>query len=199
MYVFHSPKQKTAIGSQETEPRPSNIIQIDQNLPGTRLDRLITEKVTELLDAMLDLVTHHGVELCLKHSVVELYDFLGHGLCLFPIAVFQCQRLKIVPGTGHVLFQETQITKCTEIRALPKDGENPDIHSDRGCHYRWPEWIRIRKEHDLSHSMSAKVCSPDSAAVEGFFGRPRQEFFHKRGFAGVSLDGLIGMLDEYMV
>ena len=199
MYVFHSPKQKTAIGSQETEPRPSNIIQIDQNLLETRLDRLITEKVTELLDAMLDLVTHHGVELCLKHSVVELYDFLGHGLCLFPIAVFQCQRLKIVPGTGHVLFQETQITKCTEIRALPKDGENPDIHSDRGCHYRWPEWIRIRKEHDLSHSMSAKVCSPDSAAVEGFFGRPRQEFFHKRGFAGVSLDGLIGMLDEYMV
>ena len=42
----------------------------------------------------------------------------GHGLCLFPIAVFQCQRLKIVPGTGHVLFQETQITKCAEIWAL---------------------------------------------------------------------------------
>ena len=32
MYDFHSPKQKTAIGSQETEPRPSNIIRIDQNL-----------------------------------------------------------------------------------------------------------------------------------------------------------------------
>ena len=48
-------------------------------------------------------------------------------------------------------------------------------------------------------SMSVKVCSPDSAAVEGFFGRPRQEFFHKRGFTGISLDGLIGMLDEYMV
>lgn len=44
MYDFHSPKQKTAIGNQETEPRPSSIIQIDQNLLGTRLDRLITEK-----------------------------------------------------------------------------------------------------------------------------------------------------------
>ena len=42
----------------------------------------------------------------------------GHGLCLFPIAVFQCQRLKIVPSTGHVLFQETQITKCAKNRAL---------------------------------------------------------------------------------
>lgn len=54
MYDFHSPKQKTAIGSQETEPRPSNIIQIDQNLLETRLDRLVAEKVAELLNAMLD-------------------------------------------------------------------------------------------------------------------------------------------------
>ena len=54
MYDFHSPKQKTAIGSQETEPRPSNIIQIDQNLLETRLDRLITEKMTQILNAMLD-------------------------------------------------------------------------------------------------------------------------------------------------
>jgi len=54
VYDFHSPKQKTAIGSQETEPRPSNIIQIDQNLLETRLDRLVAEKVAELLNAMLD-------------------------------------------------------------------------------------------------------------------------------------------------
>lgn len=54
MYDFHSPKQKTAIGSQETEPRPSNIIRIDQNLPGIRLDRLITEKMTQILNAMPD-------------------------------------------------------------------------------------------------------------------------------------------------
>ena len=87
MYDFHSPKQKTAIGSQETEPRPSNIIQIDQNLLEIRLDRLITEKMTQILNAMLvglrvehrvdylfDSVTHHGVELCLEHGVVELYD-----------------------------------------------------------------------------------------------------------------------------
>ena len=54
MYDFHSPKQKTAIGSQETEPRHSNIIQIDQNLPGTRLDRLITEEMAQILNAMSD-------------------------------------------------------------------------------------------------------------------------------------------------
>ena len=32
---------------------------------------------------------------------------------------------------------------CSTLR----DGEKPIIHSDRGCHYRWPEWIRICKEH----------------------------------------------------
>lgn len=47
--------------------------------------------------------------------------------------------------------------------------------------------------------MSAKGCSPDNAAAEGFFGRLKQEFFHKRSFAGVSMDEFIGMLDDYMV
>lgn len=78
-------------------------------------------------------------------------------------------------------------------------GEAPVIHSDRGCHYQWPEWIRICKGHGLIRSMSAKGCSPDNAAAEGFFGRLKQEFFHKRSFAGVSMDEFIGMLDDYMV
>ena len=42
--MYRSIKTKTAIGSQETEPRPLNIIQIDQNLPGTGLDRLIPKR-----------------------------------------------------------------------------------------------------------------------------------------------------------
>ena len=84
---------------------------------------------------------------------------------------------------------------CSTLR----DGEKPIIHSDRGCHYRWPEWIRICKDNNLTRSMSAKGCSPDNAAAEGFFGRLKQEFFHKRSFAGVSMDGFINMLDDYMV
>lgn len=78
-------------------------------------------------------------------------------------------------------------------------GEAPVIHSDRGCHYRWPEWIRICTEHGLTRSMSAKGCSPDNAAAEGFFGRLKQEFFHKRSFRGVTIDEFTVMLDEYMV
>ena len=96
---------------------------------------------------------------------------------------------------------DTQIylTKDTDACSTLGDGEKPIIHSDRGCHYRWPEWIRICKDNDLTRSMSAKGCSPDNAAAEGFFGRLKQEFFHKRSFAGVSMDGFINMLDDYMV
>ena len=34
---------------------------------------------------------------------------------------------------------------------------------------------------------------------EGFFGRLKQEFFHKRSFQGVTIDEFTAMLDEYMV
>ena len=87
----------------------------------------------------------------------------------------------------------------TDACSTLRDEEKPIIHSDRGCHYRWPEWIRICKEHGLTRSMSAKGCSPDNAAAEGFFGRLKQEFFHERSFTGVSMDKFVGMLDEYMV
>lgn len=47
--------------------------------------------------------------------------------------------------------------------------------------------------------MSAKGCSPDNAAAEGFFGRLKQEFFHKRSFRGVTIDEFTVMLDEFTV
>lgn len=49
------------------------------------------------------------------------------------------------------------------------EGDHPKIHSDRGCHYRWPGWIKICKENGLVRSMSRKGCSPDNARCEGLF------------------------------
>lgn len=48
--------------------------------------------------------------------------------------------------------------------------EKPIIHSDRGGHYRWPEWVNRVKRAGLTRSMSRKGCSSDNAACEGFFG-----------------------------
>lgn len=63
-------------------------------------------------------------------------------------------------------------------------GERPVIHSDRGGHYRWPGWISICEDNDLTRSMSAKGCNPDNAAMEGFFGLLKREFWHGRDWSG---------------
>ena len=47
------------------------------------------------------------------------------------------------------------------------EGDHPRIRSDRGCHCRWPGWIRICDENGLARSMPGKGCSPDNARREG--------------------------------
>ena len=82
--------------------------------------------------------------------------------------------------------------------ATLRDGEHPIIHSDRGCHYRWDEWIRICEEHGLIRSMSVKGCSPDNAAAEGFFGRLKNEFFYGRDWSGVGYEEFRERLSAYL-
>lgn len=85
-------------------------------------------------------------------------------------------------------------------RAIVRLGENehPIIHSDRGGHYRWPDWIRKVESTGLIRSMSKKGCSPDNAACEGFFGRLKNGMFYGRSWMGVSIDAFIGELDAYL-
>ena len=82
--------------------------------------------------------------------------------------------------------------------ATLRDGEHPIIHSDRGCHYRWDEWIRICEEHGLIRSMSAKGCSPDNAAAEGVFGRLKNELFYGRDWRGVGYEEFRERLAAYL-
>lgn len=82
--------------------------------------------------------------------------------------------------------------------ATLRDGEHPIIHSDRGCHYRWDEWIRICEEHGLIRSMSAKGYSPDNAAAEGFFGRLKNELFYGRDWRGVGYEEFRERLAAYL-
>jgi putative transposase len=56
--------------------------------------------------------------------------------------------------------------------------DHPIVHSDRGCHYRWPGWIERMTAAGLTRSMSKKGCSPDNSACEGFFGRLKNEMFY---------------------
>ena len=77
-------------------------------------------------------------------------------------------------------------------------GERPVIHSDRGVHYRWPGWISICERNGLVRSMSAKGCSPDNAAMEGFFGLLKKEFFHGRDWSGWSPGEFIEALGAWI-
>lgn len=79
-----------------------------------------------------------------------------------------------------------------------KETEKPVVHSDRGCHYRWPGWIKRMENTRLTRSMSKKGCSPDNSACEGFFGRLKNEMFYGYSWAGVTIDDFIDKLNEYI-
>ena len=80
-----------------------------------------------------------------------------------------------------------------------KEGDHPIVHTDRGCHYRWPGWIDRMATAHLTRSMSKKGCSPDNSACEGFFGRMKNEMFYDRPWAGVTIDAFIQIIHNYMI
>lgn len=77
--------------------------------------------------------------------------------------------------------------------------EKPIVHSDRGAHYRWPEWIKIMNDNSLIRSMSKKGCSPDNSACEGFFGRLKNEFYYDRDWSKTSVNEFMKQLNAYIV
>ena len=84
------------------------------------------------------------------------------------------------------------------IAVLPPDAK-PIVHSDRGCHYRWPGWIRRMQAAGLRRSMSKKGCSPDNSACEGFFGHLKNEMFYNRSWQGIGTKQFIPILNDYLI
>ena len=89
-------------------------------------------------------------------------------------------------------------TMLDEAIALLNENDRPILHSDRGCHYRWPGWISRMDKAGLIRSMSKKGCSPDNSACEGFFGRLKNEMFYGHSWVGVSIEEFIQTLDSYI-
>ena len=84
------------------------------------------------------------------------------------------------------------------IRKLKED-EHPIIHTDRGCHYRWPGWIERMDKAKLKRSMSRKGCYADNSACEGLFGRIKNEMFYNQNWQNVSINEFIKILNDYLV
>lgn len=89
-------------------------------------------------------------------------------------------------------------TMLDEAIETLSDRQYPMIHSDRGAHYRWPGWLSRIEDAHLIRSMSAKGCSPDNAACEGFFGRMKNEFFYPRDWRTVTLGQFMEALNSYL-
>ena len=89
-------------------------------------------------------------------------------------------------------------TMLNNAIATLNPGEKPIVHTDRGCHYRWPDWIRIMEEAGLTRSMSKKGCSPDNSACEGFFGHLKTEMFYGYNWDDYSIEEFIQELDNYL-
>lgn len=77
-------------------------------------------------------------------------------------------------------------------------GEAPVVHTDCGCHHRWPGWEAVCREHGPARSMSRKGRCADNAATEGFFGRLKNEFFRGRDWPGVTVAGFARRLDRWV-
>lgn len=92
------------------------------------------------------------------------------------------------------LANTSLVRACSQL----EEGQHPCCHSDRGSHYFWPSWKNLCKGFGITRSMSRKGHTPDNAAMEGFFGRLKNEFFYGRDWAGVSFERFASELDAWM-
>ncbi len=94
---------------------------------------------------------------------------------------------------------EGNAASSQEIDELKTKIQDMQIELDRGCHYRWPGWIKRVDDAGLTRSMSRKGCSPDNSACEGFFGRMKNEMFYGRSWQGVTLENFMQQIEAYMI
>ena len=95
----------------------------------------------------------------------------ARGACLSPtVGCFDGRPVAWSAGTRPTAeFADSSLRAAC---AILSPGERPVVHSDRGCHYRWPGWVSICERHGLVRSMSRRGRSPDNARAEGLFGLP---------------------------
>lgn len=111
--------------------------------------------------------------------------------------MIDCHDGKIVAYTAgfHPNAELANRMLAEAAETLP-DNARPVVHSDRGCHYRWPGWLELMERYGLTRSMSAKGCSPDNAAAEGFFGRMKTESVYPEHWEKRTRDEVLVPIDE---
>jgi transposase InsO family protein len=140
-----------------------------------------------------------GLPNFLRLTEVTQFSIPAGKLYLSP--VLDCSGGSIVSWTTSTSPNAEMASSMLEaaIRlARPSEMARLIIHSDCGCHDRWPGWISICEEAGIIRSMSRKGCSPDNSRMEGFFGTMKNEMFYGRDWEGVSLEELGKRIDDYI-
>ena len=131
--------------------------------------------------------------------LTDITQFALPGFKCYLSPIIDCFDGKVVAwristSPNAELANSSLLAACATL----EEGERPTGHSDCGCHYRWPGWIEICKKFGIVRSMSAKGCSPDNSACEGFFGRLKNEMFYHRDWSGVTYEEFCAAVDEYI-
>ena len=137
-----------------------------------------------------------------KSSLLSRISVRGILMASLPgfIAMALTLILSKVPGLAYFekIFNVMIDALPVIVAAVAAAGGGFTLHSDRGWHYRTPDWVRACGEAGVERSMSRKGHSPDNAACEGFFGRLKVEFFHGRDWRGVSAARFAAELAEWI-
>ena len=113
--------------------------------------------------------------------------------------MIDCFDGKIVAYTAGFSPNAEPANRMPEKAASTLPGNaRPLVHSDRGRHYRWPGWLGLMERFGLTRSMSAKGCSPDNAAAEGFFGRMKTEAVYPEKWEEHTRNEVLALVDEYI-
>jgi transposase InsO family protein len=84
------------------------------------------------------------------------------------------------------------------IDTVAVNNDRPVVHPDRGAHYGWPGGLSRIADARLVRSMSRQGYSPDNAACEGFFGRPKNELFYAQNWMSTTIEQFVEALDSYI-
>lgn len=141
-----------------------------------------------------------SAELPNQKWLTDITEFALSNEKVYLSSIIDCFDGKIIAWKSSTspnaqLANESLIEAC---KVLNKS-DQVILHSDRGGHYRWNEWIKLTKDNNIIRSMSKKGCTGDNAACEGVFGHIKNECFYGKDFRTFDSSRFIDYLDNYLI
>lgn len=134
-----------------------------------------------------------------RKLLTDVTEFHLNNYKVYLSPVLDCFNGEIVSWTIS-RSPNLEMVKTMLQGAIEKVGRSRQtiIHSDQGWAYRHDAYRKMLKEAGWTQSMSRKGYSPDNSAMEGFFGRLKNEFFYNHDFTGYPPEQFMAALDGWI-